>query len=382
MENLIQNLIIGAGPAGLSIAGRLRKKNISFEILEQTDKIAWSWHNHYDRLLLHTVKELSHLPHLEFPKDYPRYVPKAKLAEYYKNYAKHFNIKPHFGTSVKQIKKKDNYWEVLTNAKSFIAENVIVATGVNRVPYIPTWENQDRYKGDIIHSRKYKNTLPFMGKRVLIIGMGNTGAELALDLSEQDIDVTVSVRSPLLIVPRDINGRPVQTTAKKLEKLPFGLGRWIGKQVRKVVIGDLSKYGITISKDDPIDHLKQTGKTPVIDLGTVRQIKSRKIKVVSDIDCFFENGVVLKDRTLLETDAVILATGYKAKVEEFLEYTDGLLDQYSIPNTPIGEGEYEGLYFIGFDNYKLGGILGTIYNDSKTIVDHISKLHTMKKTVK
>ncbi|WP_299242046.1 NAD(P)/FAD-dependent oxidoreductase [uncultured Aquimarina sp.] len=371
----VKNLIIGTGPAGLAVAGRFRKKNISFEIVEQTDKIAWSWHNHYDRLLLHTVKELSHLPYLKFPEEYPRYVPKTMLAEYYEQYAKHFDINPQFNVEVQSIRKEDNHWTVITNKQNYHSENVIVATGVNRIPFSPVWKHQEYYKGEIIHSRNYKNSLPFKGKKVLIVGMGNTGAELALDLSEQDIDVTISVRSSLLIVPRDINGRPVQITAKKLEKLPFGLGRWIGKQVRSIVIGDLSKYGISISRKDPINHLKQTGKTPVIDLGTVKQIKSGKIKVIGDISSFYENGVQLKDGTRFEANVVILATGYRAKVDQFIENTDGLLDRYGVPENVIGKGKHKGLFFVGFDNYKLGGILGTIVTDSETIVNEILQKH-------
>ncbi|WP_299601197.1 NAD(P)/FAD-dependent oxidoreductase [uncultured Aquimarina sp.] len=371
-----KNLIIGAGPSGLAVAGRFRKQNIPFEIIEQTDKIAWSWHNHYDRLLLHTVKELSHLPYLEFPVDYPRYVPKTKLAAYYEKYAEHFDIRPCFNTTANSVKKEEDYWGVDTNNGSYKAHNVIIATGINRTPFIPIWENQSDFLGAIMHSRNYKNALPFKGKKVLVVGMGNTGAELALDLSEHDIDVSISVRSPLLIVPRDINGRPVQITAKKLEKLPFGLGRWIGKQVRKIVIGDLSKHGISISKKDPIDHLKQTGKTPVIDLGTVRQIKSGKIKVVGDINSFYEKGVKLRDGTKISVDVVILATGYRAKVEQFIENTDGLLDSYGVPKNVIGTGIHQGLYFVGFDNYKLGGILGTIVNDSKIIADDIFRKST------
>ena len=370
----IENIIIGAGPAGLAVAGRLRRKNVAFEILEKTNKIACSWHNHYDRLLLHTVKELSHLPCLPFSEEFPRYVPKSKLVEYYENYAKHFDIRPHFNTGVQHIRKQEGHWIIKTNTDtSFITKNVIIATGVNRVPYEPEWKGKESFEGAIEHSRVYKNAHPYKGERVLIIGMGNTGAELALDLCENNIDVTVSVRSPLLIVPRDVIGRPVQITAKKLEKLPFGLGRWIGKQVRRIIIGDLSSYGIITSKSDPIDHLMQTGKTPVIDLGTIKYIKAGKIKVVRDIKEFYEKGVILTDETKLEIDVIILATGYRANIGEYIENTNGLLDNYGVPKNVIGSGEYEGLFFVGFDNYKLGGILGTIYEDSKTIVDKISK---------
>ena len=368
------NLIIGAGPAGLAVAGRLRKKQIDFEVLEQTDKIAWSWHNHYDRLCLHTVKELSALPHLAIPEDYPRYVPRADLVRYYENYAKHFQITPHFKEEVKKVEKKEGYWETLTaGGKRFHSQRVIVATGVNRVPYHPSWEGQESYQGNIVHSRQYKNPEPFAGQRVLIIGMGNTGAELALDLSEHDSDIEVflSVRSAVNIVPRDINGRPTQLTARQLAKLPFGLGDWLGTQIRKIVVGDLSRYGLQSATISPQRQLLETGKTPVIDLGTVAQIKAGKIKIVPDIDRFTETGVHLNNGKGLAVDQVILATGYRAKVEDFVVGIEGFLDQYQVPRAPIGVGPQAGLYFVGFDNYKLGGILGTIFTDSETIAEDI-----------
>lgn len=370
---IIKNLIIGAGPAGLAVAGRLRKKGDAFILLEKTDKIAWSWHNHYDRLLLHTVKQLSHLPHLPFPEDYPTYVPRQKLVEYYKQYAKHFDIQPQFNESVFSIKKEGEAWEVKTESgKEFIAENVILATGVNRLPHIPTWKNQENYQGRIIHSRNYKNPQPFDNQKVMVVGMGNTGAELALDLSEHDIEVTISVRSPITIVPRDVNGRPVQLTAKTLAKIPFGIGDWLGTQIRKVIIGDLTKYGVPLSTVHPTVQLRETGKTPVIDLGTVQHIKDGKIKVVGDFNEFYEKGVVLKSGEQKEFDSIILATGYRAKVEDFIKNVDGLLDKNNYPKEVIGTGAHQGLYFIGFDNYKLGGILGTIYSGSEMIVEHIS----------
>lgn len=366
-------LIIGAGPAGLAVAGRLRKQGIPFEIVEKTDKVAWSWHNHYDRLCLHTVKQLSALPHLPFPEYYPLYVPRKDLAQYYENYAKTFNIQPHFNSAVNAIRKNQaDKWEVTTeNSKTFEAPHVVVATGVNRVPNAPTWEGQDSFEGTIIHSRTYKNTVPFKGKRVLIIGMGNTGAELALDCAENDVAVAISVRSPVAIVPRDVNGRPVQLTARKLAKLPLGIGDWLGTQIRKIVIGDLTPYGLTMDRRHPTQILCDTGKTPVIDLGTVEQIKAGKIKIIGDISHFYAKGVALKDGSTHECDAVILATGYKAKIEDFIENAATLVDRYQVPKAPVATGEHKGLYFVGFDNYKLGGILGTIINDSATVVDTI-----------
>ncbi|MEL6720384.1 MAG: NAD(P)/FAD-dependent oxidoreductase [Bacteroidota bacterium] len=377
----MQTIIIGAGPAGLAVAGRLRKMNLPFEVLEQTQKIAWSWHNHYDRLHLHTVKQLSHLPHLPFPEEYPLYVPREDLASYYENYADHFGIKPHFGEEVVSIKRSgEQTWHVATQTgKQFEADQVVVATGVNRIPLSPTWEGLNTYQGSITHSRSYKNTEPYQGKKVLVIGMGNTGAELALDLAENDVEVAISVRSPITIVPRDVNGRPVQLTAKKLAKIPFGIGDWLGTQIRRLVIGDLSKYGLPMSKVHPAQQLRETGKTPVIDLGTVAYIKKEKIKIIPDISQFYETGVITKDGNKHDFDAVILATGYRAKVDDFIENTEGLLDRFNVPKKPVMDGAHEGLYFVGFDNYKLGGILGTIYNDSETVAESI-KIRSRKGT--
>ncbi|MEZ4829252.1 MAG: NAD(P)/FAD-dependent oxidoreductase [Bacteroidia bacterium] len=372
MENT-NTLIIGAGPAGLAVAGRLRKANVPFEVIEKTDKIAWSWHNHYDRLCLHTVKQLSHLPFLPFPEDYPLYVPREDLARYYEDYAAHFNIQPRFGQEVNTVTKSENGWTVTTRqGNTFNAPNVVFATGINRVPYSPVWEGQEKFRGKIVHSRTYKNPEPFLGQKVLIIGMGNTGAELALDLCESGVETFISVRSPINVVPRDVAGRPVQVTAKTLEKLPFGLGDLIGTMVRKIVIGDLSPYGVPMSKLSPAEQLKTTGHTPVIDLGTVAHIKSGRIKILPDLERFTEEGVKFTDGRTLSFDSVILATGYRADIHEFIQNPSPLLDKYELPRQPVGTGDYKGLYFVGFDNYKLGGILGTIYNDSAVVAGAIS----------
>ena len=368
----VQNLIIGAGPAGLAVAGRMRQQKIPFELIEQSGKIAYRWHHHYDRLHLHTVKSLSHLPHLPFPKSYPTYVPRLKLIEYYEQYAQHFDIQPIYNTRVETIEKKDSTWHVTTNTQqSFEADQVVIASGANRVPNVPNWEGQEDYKGTFIHSRAYKNPAEYKGQKVLVIGLGNTGAEIALDLSEQGINTYIAVRSPVSIVPRDVNGRPVQTTARIMAKAPFGIGDWLGTQISKLYIGNLSKYGVPMEKLPPAVVLRDTGKTPVIDIGTAKQIKKGAIKVIGDITSFYEKGVLSKAGEQLEFDAVILATGYRAQLGDFVEKVDMLLDPYGLPKAPIGTGYHKGLYFIGFDNYKLGGLLGTILTDSEVIVDDL-----------
>jgi cation diffusion facilitator CzcD-associated flavoprotein CzcO len=368
----VQNLIIGAGPAGLAVAGRLRKAGLDFEILEQTDKIASKWHTHYDRLLLHTVKSLSSLPHQDFPLDYPQYIPKQQLVEYYENYAKQFDIKPHFNCTVTSVIKKNDLWQIeCANQKKFEAQNVIIATGLNRIPNVPNWKGKDIFEGEILHAASYKNPSKFKGKKVLVIGMGNTGAEIALDLAEAKIDVGVSVRSEIAVIPRDFLGRPIQLTAKKLAKLPFRLGDIIGALVRRITFGNIKKYGLPVSKTHPRILIQEHGRTPIIDLGTIAKIKKGEIRVFKDVLEFHENSIRFADNKIEDFDAVILATGYYPAITKFLKNKDSVLNYAGEPSNKIAKGEQKGLYFIGYDKFTLGGILGTLKNDSALILKSI-----------
>jgi cation diffusion facilitator CzcD-associated flavoprotein CzcO len=261
-----KNIIIGAGPAGLAMAGRFSKAGMPFVILEQSDKISVKWHEHYDRLCLHTVKQLSALPFMPLPESLPIYVPKQDLVRYYEKYAELFQIKPLFKTKVLSIDKKTEFWEIKTqNGQTFEAENVIVATGINRIPKIPTWSGQENFKGQIIHASQYKNPERFKGKRVLVVGMGNTGAEIALDLAEHRVSVGLSIRNEVVVVPRDLFGRPVQLTAKLLAKLPNFLGDKIAKMSSWIAFGNLKKIGLPISDKAPTAFRRETGRTPTID---------------------------------------------------------------------------------------------------------------------
>ena len=118
---MIQNLIIGAGPAGLAMAGSLRHAKRDFYIIEQSNHIASKWHAHYDRLHLHTIKEYSHLPYMPFPDEYPTYIHKSDLIAYYESYAAQWDIKPHYNTEATTIIKHDNEWHVHCGNQLLIA---------------------------------------------------------------------------------------------------------------------------------------------------------------------------------------------------------------------------------------------------------------------
>lgn len=367
-------LIVGAGPAGLAIAGRLRQRGLPFAIIEQSREVGHAWHHHYERVHLHTVKSHSHLPHRPFPEHYPQYVSRQQLVDYLEDYARHFDIQPLFGHRLSEVERAEGQWQAhCTNGQVFQTPHLVFATGINRVPNLPFFEGQEDFAGAILHSRDYRNPAPFLGQTVLVVGMGNTGAEIALDLSEAGVSTLLSVRSSVNIVPRDFLGRPTQATAFTLAKLPNSIGDWIGQRVQYLAFGNLRPYGLQPSTLPPARQLRETGKTPVIDIGTVAAIKAGKIKVVPQIKAFMPGGALFEDGSEHAFQSVILATGYRAQLEDFLPALKGGFDAEGLPKDCIGEGPQAGLYFLGFDNYQPGGILGVVYKDSARIATAIAR---------
>lgn len=367
-------LIIGAGPAGLAVAGRLRQAGLDFVMIEKSDRVGDSWHRHYDRLHLHTVKQLSHLPGLEFPDDYPRYVPRRQLAEYYAVYARTFSIEPRFGEEAQEVRKSDGRWLTTTGTGlAILSDNVVIATGLNQAPFQPPYPGAEAFTGRIVHSKAYRNAEPFADESVLVVGMGNTGAEIALDLSEAGVETSISVRGPVNIVPRDVLGRPTQLTARMLARLPVDVGDRIGTLLRRMTVGDLTEYGIATPEIAPLAQLRERGKTPVIDVGTVVAIKEGRITVRPAIDHFESDRVGFTNGSEGRYDSVILATGYRPMLEGLLPDGQALLDEKGLPRDVAGDGAHRGLFFVGFDNHRPGGVLGTVVEESTQVVDRIKR---------
>jgi cation diffusion facilitator CzcD-associated flavoprotein CzcO len=368
---IIENLIIGAGPSGLSIAGRLRKLGMPFEILEKSDTVGIAWRNHYDRLHLHTDKKYSELPHLPFPEEYPTFISKNQYVSYLEQYCEHFTIKPVFNQQVIAIRKKGEYWVVETKEKTYEAKNVLVATGYNRVPKYPTLKGQEVFKGEIMHSEKYKNGKTWQGKNVLVVGYGNSGAEIALDLFESGAKTYVSIRNPVNIVKREFKGRSTQSLAIFFIRFGNTVYDFIARIFKRMLLKAAEGTGIPISSLAPSEQLRKLGKVSVIDVGTLAQIKAGNIKVMPDIEEVKTNSIVFKNGEELPIDAILLATGYHARLEEIIENVAPLLNERGYPKAMwFDEEPFKGLYFVGF-NLPLTGILRDINLSSEKIVKHL-----------
>lgn len=365
-------LVIGAGPAGLAVAGCLSRLGLQPHLIEKADSVASSWQGHYQRLHLHTVKAHSALPHLPFPKDCPRYVSRQQMVDYLAAYARHFSLSPSFGEEAVSVARSGDGWDVTCRSgRRFRSRFVVVATGANRVPNLPAFAHQADYRGQVLHSRAYRDPAPFAGQRVLVVGLGNTGAEIALDLATQGVPVRVAVRSPVNLVHRDILGRPTQLTAILISQLPDWLGDALAKLLRDLTVGDLRRYGLQTSPVSPLRQLREEGRTPVIDVGALALIKSGAIQVQPGIQHFTADGVRFTDGSEEAFDAVILATGYQPKVSSLFPGISVPLGVKDMPAPLTGTGALDGVYFVGFDVQQGGGMLRSIALQATEIADAI-----------
>ena len=375
MTETTDTLILGAGPAGLATAACLGRAGAAYLVAEAGARAGESWHNHYARLHLHTVRDNSYLPHLPFPADWPRYVPRALLAEYLEGYARTMGIAPRFGAAAVNVERTEdgNGWRTrLSDGATVVSRNVVVATGFNRVPVRPRWEGMEAFSGTVEHSRDYRSGVAHKGQDVLVVGMGNTGAEIALDLLEQGARSAIAIRGPVNIVPRDVLGRSTQQTARLLARLPDRVGDALGVLLRKLTVGDLRRWGIETPAEPPAAQLRLHGKTPVIDVGTLAEIKAGKIGIRPDLRRFDGDSVEFVDGRRERFDHVVLATGYRPGIVDFLPAAAPVLDVRGGPREHSPGGELRGLHFVGYDGYSVGGLLAAIRRDAQVVAATIT----------
>lgn len=371
-------LIVGAGPAGLAVAGSLRLLGRPSTVIDEAARLGSSWREHYERLHLHTVKSHSALPGLPFPDAAPRYVPRQGVVDYLEAYARHHGIEPIGGQTVVRITAGPSAehlarWRVHTaSGRVWTATHLVLATGANREPRTPVLPGQDAFTGRVLHSHAYRNAAPFKGQSVLVVGMGNTGAEIALDLAEQGVGVALSVRSPVNIVLRDVLGRPTQLSSIALARLPEPIGDACATLLRNLTVGDLSRWGLRTPAASPLHQLRHEGKTPVIDVGTLARIKAGEIPVYPGIATLMRGGVRFTDGRGQAFDTILLATGYQPLLQGLFPNHPLPLDERGLPTVLHGEGPLDGLHFVGFDIRQPGGLLRTIAMQAERVAERLA----------
>jgi putative flavoprotein involved in K+ transport len=368
-------VVVGAGPAGLAVAAMLGRQGMSCTVLERAASVGAAWQGRYDSLRLHTVRWLSGLPGAGIPRRYGQWVARDDLLAYLRGYADRFGVHPEFGVEVTRLDRAGADWRLETSAGLRLASVVIVATGYSRAPHVPDWPGREGFPGTLLHSSDYREPSPYRGRHVLVVGAGNSAAEIAVDLVGVRARVDLSVRTPPNIVRRDTLGMPSQLLGVALKRAPERVMNPVATVLRRLTVPDLSPYGLPAPTGDGFTQFLRTRTVPILDHGFVRAIRAKDIRVVAAVDRFDEAEVRLGDGSTLRPDAVISATGYRPDLDSLVGHL-GVLDERGMPrvhgaNTPP---HLPGLYFVGV-TVELAGLLREIGLEARAVARALAERH-------
>jgi cation diffusion facilitator CzcD-associated flavoprotein CzcO len=373
-------LIIGAGSAGLATAALLRERGIESLIVEAGPEPGAVWRTRYDRLRLHTPRLLSGLPGLRIPRRYGRWITRDDLIEYFHAYAAHHRLEVRTNTRVEHIAQDGDAWRLDTPAGPIHAQHVVVATGYNGAPYVPDWPGRESFTGELIHSAQYANPAPFRGRDVLVVGAGNSGAEIAHDVIDGGAARSrLSVRTPPQIVRRATAGIPAQLIGMAIKHLPPHWVDPISIAQRKLSIPDLSAQGLPRPDVGVRTAFIATGTTPILDVGIVNAVKRGRVEVVAAVDALDGADVILSDGSRIQPDAVIAATGFRAGLDELVGHL-GVLGARGLPVEKDGPAALPGLWFVGFTP-TLGGQLREGSIAARRVAEEIAAARSAGSTV-
>jgi cation diffusion facilitator CzcD-associated flavoprotein CzcO len=358
----VEAIVVGAGPAGLAAAACLMHRGADCLVLEREPTVGAAWRRHYDRLHLHTSKRTSALPFLPFPRSTPRYPSREEVVAYLERYAAAHRIAPRLGEEVRAARRIDGGWRVETARGVHLARHLVVASGACGEPVLPRWPGMDGFGGAVLHSSAYRNGAPWRGADVLVVGLGNSGGEIAIDLHEHGARPALSVRGPVSIMPRDVLGIPTATLAIATSRLPPRVADALSRPIRRLALGDLARLGLAPPPYGPIGQIARTGKVSLLDVGTVALVRAGAIRLLGPIARFEAGGVVLEDGRRAPFAAVVLATGYRPAL--------GWLGGVPGPDDPDAAAAI-GLHYCGF-RVVATGVLREIGREARRIARRIA----------
>lgn len=368
--------VIGGGPGGLAAAAALREQGVRAVVLEKSADVGASWRRHYDRLHLHTTRRWSALPGLPMPRRFGRWVSRDDVVRYLEKYVEHHELEVVTGVEVSRIDRAADGtgWRLTaTGGRELTGRAVVVATGYNHTPRIPDWSGRDTFTGELLHASAYRNPAPYAGRDVLVVGVGNTGAEIAVDLVEGGASrVRLAVRTVPHIVRRSTAGWPAQATGILVRRLPVALVDRAGGLMARVAVPDLAEQGLP-RPDTGLYSRVRDGAIPVQDVGLIDAVKGGRVVPVAAVESFDRDAVVLADGTRITPDTVIAATGYLRALEPLVGHL-GVLDARGRPVAHGGRTPKQapGLYFTGFTN-PISGMLREMALDAQKIAKRLAR---------
>jgi cation diffusion facilitator CzcD-associated flavoprotein CzcO len=342
--------VVGAGPAGLATAAMLRREGIDdVVVVDRAPYVAASWRTRYDGFILNTSRWFSYLPGCRFPRAAGRWPSRDAVVDYLERYAERNELELELGTVVELVDRADGGWRLSTPRGDIAAAVVVIAIGRYHSPVIPPWPGCESFRGELIHSSEYRSAGPFRGRDVLVVGAGNTGSDIVVQLASDATGRTrLSVRTPPHLVPREIGPLPIDAFGVLMRHWPPRLVDAVARVIRFVVYGDLTSYGLPSPQDGIYTHVIETERIPTVDGPLVRALRERRVEVVAAVAGFEGDEVVLVDGSRIAPQVVIAATGYRRGLAPLVGHL-GVLSPDGAPlvSGPQTAAVAENLYFAG-----------------------------------
>jgi hypothetical protein len=333
-------LIVGGGQAGLSVAARLTQLNVDTLIVDRETRIGDNWRNRYHALTLHNQVQVNHLPYMPFPPNWPLYIPKDKLANWFEAYVESMELNYWTATEFERgaYDEKSRRWSVALRRdgveRAMHPRHVVMATGVSGIPNIPDIPSLKNFRGTVLHASAYDDGANWRGKNAIVIGTGNSGHDIAHDLWASDARVTLVQRSPTLIVNIEPSaqlpyalydeGPPLEDNDLITASMPLPLVRQShikfterAKQMDKDLLEGLARVGFKLDFGEDgsgwqFMYLTRGGGY-YFNVGCSDLVAEGKISLLqfSDIAEFAAGGAKMRSGETLPADLIVLATGYK-----------------------------------------------------------------------
>jgi hypothetical protein len=318
--------VIGAGASGLVAIKNLKEYGFGVDCFERETGVGGAWNWRHDRspvyasTYLISSKPFTQYPDFPMPDSWPDYPHHSQMLEYLERYADHFDLGPHiwFGTEVVRAEPaSDGHWDVTTRGARGGVERtqryagLVVANGHHWSPKRPTYEGIEDFKGQVIHASAYKDATQLRGRRVLVVGAGNTGCDIAVEAAQQATHCWHSTRRGYWYAPKFVMGRPADQINDVVLalRLPLWLRQWIFHRTLKMTVGDLTRFGL------PKPDHKVYETHAIVNSQLVYYVGHGSITPVPDVARFHRGSVELTDGRSIEPELVIMATGYLPRFE-------------------------------------------------------------------
>jgi putative flavoprotein involved in K+ transport len=342
-------VIVGAGPAGLAVARELEHRHrVSALVVDKAPAPAMSWRNRYDNFRLNTNGYLSHLPGQRIPLSAGRWPTKEDMVGYFDSYVRQQDISLALGREVSRIERASTGWRVDTSQGDIAASAVVLATGRYRTPAIPPWPGLAQFTGELVHSIDFRNAWPFRGRSVLVVGAGNSAADIAVQLADNGArKVSLAVRTPPHLVRRAIGPIPSDIFLELFARVPARIVDPVVARLNRLLLGDVSAYGFGRPPLGLKATVEQRGRIPTLADELVDVVRARRVDVVAAVTAIESDRVILADGTGITPDVIIAATGFDPDLDGLVGHL-GVLDEHGNPPGGFLSDMGDGMFAIGY----------------------------------